>query len=862
MADRFPLILNTSNNQIQEIASGDQLDLSGNNVANAGIITATTFSGNLTGNVTGNINGNLTGTLQTAAQPNITSLGTLSSLNVSGNASIGGVLTYEDVTNVDSVGIITARDDIKITTDNKSIIMGAGADLSMKHDGTNSYILNNTGSFIISADTVQFNNRANTETKAKLINNGAVELYFDNSKVFETRNAGCTITGGLICGGALFNGNVNVPDNYVFSLGSSNDLQLYHNGSNSYISNRGAGSLVIESTTGEAGIILTQNGSVALRHDNSLKFETTGAGVLVSGNIYANDNNKFIAGTSNDLSIYHDGSHSYIDNNTGSLRFRDAGGAEKFRISGSGTQFNDDITLSNDNDKIIIGAGSDLQIFHTGSASKINNATGSLFIQSDAMSFHGDGGSETMATFAKNGAVALYYDNVKTLETTVNALHLFGNTSECNIDLKLSTGVRCGFLGFTSAGRVQINGASGGNAYETYLEGNLNGSTKLFYDNSVRIETLTEGAKVKRHSGGSTTLYVAGAEGGSAIIDMFADDGDDNADKYRLTTSSGGGFYLQNYASGSWETNIEAIGDGAVNLYHDNAVKFKTNASGVEFEKCILGGSIRTPAESSITYHQSFDSAAIFYPEGGYGNNGSPSNNRQAVIIGNTKGNWVEGNSSANHRSNGIKFSRIVNNSEYIRAGIAHDINSTEKFKFWTSYADIHFRTRNGNDGNQTWEECDRDPLVMHHNGHVSMCHMAYAKYGVGSDSDTYKTTETEHVVDGGSATTENGMSVDTSNGRITVPYTGKYLITANIGITVNANTFRTRLNLMKNGSDVIRTEHQEGTSTNGGWKDHVISAVIQMSANDYFSFDCRGKHDGGTYGQITCQLLHGTATT
>ena len=45
MADRFPLILNTSINQIQEIASGDQLDLTGNNIANAGIITATSFSG-------------------------------------------------------------------------------------------------------------------------------------------------------------------------------------------------------------------------------------------------------------------------------------------------------------------------------------------------------------------------------------------------------------------------------------------------------------------------------------------------------------------------------------------------------------------------------------------------------------------------------------------------------------------------------------------------------------------------------------------------------------------------------------------------------------------------------------------------
>ena len=51
----------------------------------------------------------LAGTLQTAAQTNITSVGTLSSLNVSGTVSVGGTLQYEDVTNVDSVGVITAR---------------------------------------------------------------------------------------------------------------------------------------------------------------------------------------------------------------------------------------------------------------------------------------------------------------------------------------------------------------------------------------------------------------------------------------------------------------------------------------------------------------------------------------------------------------------------------------------------------------------------------------------------------------------------------------------------------------------------------------------------------------------------------
>ena len=55
-----------------------------------GVATATTFSGNLTGNVTG-----------TAA-------------TFTGNVSVGGTLTYEDVKNVDSVGLITARTGIKV----------------------------------------------------------------------------------------------------------------------------------------------------------------------------------------------------------------------------------------------------------------------------------------------------------------------------------------------------------------------------------------------------------------------------------------------------------------------------------------------------------------------------------------------------------------------------------------------------------------------------------------------------------------------------------------------------------------------------------------------------------------------------
>lgn len=74
------------------------------NIFSTGVVTATTFVGNLTGNATG-----LSGT------PNI-NVGSVTATTgtFSGNVSVGGTLTYEDVTNVDSVGLVTARTGVDI----------------------------------------------------------------------------------------------------------------------------------------------------------------------------------------------------------------------------------------------------------------------------------------------------------------------------------------------------------------------------------------------------------------------------------------------------------------------------------------------------------------------------------------------------------------------------------------------------------------------------------------------------------------------------------------------------------------------------------------------------------------------------
>ena len=93
MANRFPLVVDSSALQIKEIPANDNLDLANNSIVNVVNITA------------------------------------------SGNVSVGGTLTYEDVQNIDSVGIVTARQGIRV---------GAGQSISAV-SGTLTYFGNGSG---------------------------------------------------------------------------------------------------------------------------------------------------------------------------------------------------------------------------------------------------------------------------------------------------------------------------------------------------------------------------------------------------------------------------------------------------------------------------------------------------------------------------------------------------------------------------------------------------------------------------------------------------------------------------------------------------------------------------------------------
>ena len=109
-----------------------------------------------------------------------------------------------------------------------------------------------------------------------------------------------TFTGDVTLTGAANNVVFDASDNALefaddakATFGAGSDLQLLHDGNNSYVSDQGTGALKILTSEllvhnqggNETQIKATENGTVELYHDNTKKIETTAAGVTVSGSV-------------------------------------------------------------------------------------------------------------------------------------------------------------------------------------------------------------------------------------------------------------------------------------------------------------------------------------------------------------------------------------------------------------------------------------------------------------------------------------------------------------------------------------------------------------------------------------------------
>ena len=153
----------------------------------------------------------------------------------SGNVSIGGTLTYEDVTNIDSVGIVTARDGIFIPDNNRLHIgntSGTG-DLQLYHNGTDSRIHSLTNTLSVRANIFNIRRYNDAQYFVNCTSSGAVELYKSNVKKLETDGNGITVQG-----------NINMATDSTLFLGVGNDFKLFHNGTTNFIRSANGLSLI------------------------------------------------------------------------------------------------------------------------------------------------------------------------------------------------------------------------------------------------------------------------------------------------------------------------------------------------------------------------------------------------------------------------------------------------------------------------------------------------------------------------------------------------------------------------------------------------------------------------------------------
>ena len=281
-----------------------------------------------------------------------------------------------------------------------------------------------------------------------------------------------------------------------------------------------------------------------------------------------------------------------------------------------------DLTF-NDAAYIQMGDANDLSIGHNGTTSFIQNTSSKLTI--------GSGGNYT---------TELLYGNSKKFETTSGGISITGTlgvtdtiTCQANIDVGDSTSA--------NNGRLRLGGEEDIEIYHNGTDSYLKNATGHLYihndDTSKGIALLSDEYWINNEANtenmihavhdGAVSLYhnnvktcqtdangiqVLGPEGGDAYLKLYADEADDNDDCWRIVASSVGNFHIQNASSGSYENNIVADGNGAVELYADNVKKLQTNSS---------FGTILSNTTDDANYTNVLTLARRGYETSGYGVN-------------------------------------------------------------------------------------------------------------------------------------------------------------------------------------------------------------------------------------------------
>ena len=326
------------------------------------------ITGNVTGNLTGNVTGNVTGDLTGDVTGDVT--GDLTG-NVTGGSITATTGLFTD--NVNIAGTLVIDDELTVegSAFGRIEIGGpSGGYIDLKAPHSDDYdlrlITSTGGGELLSIDTLKFYTGATTDL-AFTIDASQNATFENNVTIPETPTADthaaskgyvdAAVEGQDTLAEILANGNTSgandiiMADNQKIYYGTGSDVEMYFDGATQFG--------IINDTAG--GSIFLRSDSFLFRNDTdqfySLSstthtFKSSGTtrltvnstGIDVNGNINLGDNNKILLGVGDDLEIYHDGSHSYInDSGTGDLIFT-SGVNERMRIQSGG-----DISINESN---------------------------------------------------------------------------------------------------------------------------------------------------------------------------------------------------------------------------------------------------------------------------------------------------------------------------------------------------------------------------------------------------------------------------------------------------------------------------------------------------------------------------------